>query len=162
MRRDDRVDARVPCPVILREKVLLIGEATIRFVRAVAGFLSDQSLTEVAADAGLLAGLRDAVLEVVHIEEGRSAGEKHLGDAVERAPVHEFRGHRLQLQWEQEAAQTVRAVVAHRTKRHHRHMAVRVHEARQQDAARPVDHLVRSRFRLLQAFDRLGSGDCLR
>ena len=41
-------------------------------------------------------------------------------------------------------------------------MAVRVHEARQQDAARPVDHLVRHRFRLLQAFDRLGNGVCLR
>ena len=152
----------MPRPVILREEVLLIGEATIRFGRAVAGLLSDQGLTEVAADTGLLAGLRDAVLEVVHIEEGCGAGEEHLGDAVERTPVHEFWGHRLQLQWKQEAPQTVRAVVAHRTKRHHRHMAVRVHEARQQDAARPVDHLVRHRFRLLQAFDRLGSGVCLR
>ena len=73
MRRDDRVDAWMPRPVILREEVLLIGEATIRFVRAVAGFLSDQGLTEVAADAGLLAGLRNAILEVVHIEEGRGA-----------------------------------------------------------------------------------------
>ena len=144
--------------MILREKVLLVGEAAVLCVRAVAGLLSDQGLPEVAADAGLLAGLRNAILEVVHIEEGRGAGEEHLGDAVERTPVHEFRGHRLQLKWKQEAPQTVRAVVAHRTKRHHRHMAVRVHEARQQDAARPVDHLVRSRFRLLQAFDRLGSG----
>ena len=40
-------------------------------------------------------------------------------------------------------------------------MAVRVYEARQQDAARPVDHLVRHRFRLLQVLDRLGSGVCL-
>ena len=152
----------MPRPVILREEDLLVSEAAILFVRAVAGLLSDQGLAEVAADAGLLAGLRDAVLEVVHIEEGRSAGEKHLGDAVERAPVHEFRGHRLQLQWKQEAPQTVRAVVAHRTKRYHRHMAVRVHEARQQDAACPVDHLVRHRFRLLQALDRLGSGVGLR
>ena len=143
----------MPRPVILREEILLIGEAAVLCLRAVAGFLPDQCLPEVAADAGLLTGLRDTILEVVHVEEGRGAREEHLGDAVERTPVDEFRRHRLKLQREQEAAQTVRTVVAHRTERHHRHMAVRVHEARQQDTAHAIDHLVRSCFRLLQRFD---------
>ena len=63
----------MPRSMILCEEVLLVGEAAVLFVRAVAGFLPDQGLPEVAADTGPLAGLRDAVLEVVHIEEGRGA-----------------------------------------------------------------------------------------
>ena len=140
VRRDNRAH-KVAAPVARKHRLRDVKAAVGR-IRAVAGRLADNRLAQIPAHARLPARARHLVLKVVHVQERRHAGEQHLRNAVLCAQVHQLRGHRLVFQREQEAAQAVRAVVAHRAEGHHGRMAVCIHKARQQNTAAAVDPLV--------------------
>ena len=86
------------------------------------------------------AAVPDDVGEEVHVGEARDAAQQHLGDREPRSVGNELRPHPTHLGGPDALPQPAieRQVVREAAKQGHRGVRVRVHEARQQDMARPL------------------------
>ena len=106
----------------------------------------DDRLPEHAAQAGLARRLRDLLLEVVHVGEGRRARLDHLERGQPRAGAHELRRHGLGFGREDVLLQPVhqRQVVGEPAIHHHRRVRVGVDQPGQDDLVARVDRLGRA------------------
>ena len=95
------------------------------------------------AHAGRRRGFRDRVLEVVHVGEAGHAGPDHLGAAEPRAEPDEVGTDERPLDRHHVAHQpdVEPQVVGEAAQQRHRHVRVRVDQARHDDAAAAVDRL---------------------
>ena len=103
----------------------------------------DDRLAEDTAQARFLRGLRDLVLEVIHVGVGRGARLDHLQRSQPRPRADEVRRHRLRLGREDVLLQPVhqREVVGEATEHHHRRVGVGIDQAGQDDLVARIDRL---------------------
>jgi hypothetical protein len=136
VRGEGRGDERVVLE--LRHQLLGQGDAAVGFGTVRGGEVHD-GLADDRAQADLTGGAADFVFEVVHVRHRGDAALDHFDHAVQPAPAHEIAVHERLFQWEDEATQPVRHIIAEAAEHGHRRMRVCVDHARHNDVAPHID-----------------------
>ena len=105
---------------------------------------ADDRLTEDRAESRFVDRLRDGLLEVVHVDEGRRAAPRHLDRGEERAPVAELLVDVSRLGGKDEVVQPLHElhVVRDAAQERHGDVAVAIDEPRDDEHSRGIDGLV--------------------